>query len=87
MSHAVKFLAAAVTMISISAGAAEPGTPSLSTTTPGKPVAKVQEARTPAKGDSAPVLWDGLSPKVIDGKARIQKQNNTLPRQFPAEIK
>ena len=87
MSHVVKLLVAAATTISISAGAAETGTPSLSTTTPAKPVVRGQEARTPAKADSAPVLWDGLSPKVIDGKARSQKQSNTLPRQFPAEIK
>jgi hypothetical protein len=87
MPHAVKLLVAAATTVSISVCAAETGSQSLSTNTPAKPIVKGQEARTPAKADSAPVRWDGLSPKVIDGKARSQKQNNKLPRQFPAEIK
>ena len=87
MSNTLRTVVVAATLASVVASMAGQEAPKTSSTRPIEPPSNGKDAAAPAKGGSAPLLWDGLNPKAIDGKAGGQQKKGTLPKQMPAEVK
>jgi|LakMenE01Jun11ns_1017448.scaffolds.fasta_scaffold9831152_1 hypothetical protein len=87
MSSPLRTAFAAAALASLMGAATGQEAPTSAQTRQSDHTLKAKDESAAAKREPAPMHWDGLSPRVIDGKTRAQQKTRTLPRQMPAEIR
>jgi hypothetical protein len=87
MSSPIRTAFVAAALASLMAPATGQEAPTSAQTRQSDHTLKSKDKAAASKHELAPMLWDGLSPKVIDGTTRAQQKTRTLPRQMPAEIR
>ena len=86
MSNPLRAVVASATLFSLVSVATGQEAPTSSPTRPIDYSSKGQDKTATQSRDPAPLLWDGLSPNVVDSKTRAQQKGRTPRRKMPAEI-